>query len=449
MTKNETSSGGKYCYDVVLDAIQYSNDSKDWSPNNIRRLILSPDGVAVQLHTGRSLIQKPFNIIKAGSCFSDEKYKPMITTLVNRICSSVEEIVFCTASSNGLYLPQSELELRSILASTKSTYTEADLLRNISARFVRLRGILIFNCTIVGFLQKYGNFLPDHLFQLCDTESVRSEAKIIDVHKDDWYKRYFLRPKDYLFDKENGALYKTLHRVEDTIEKSKREKQISENKSKFLKDYVDKIKSSELKTLRVLRAYKDIASIVMKCSITCICSDSFKNDRLASSVLSIISKYSFNDTEGVLSKEFSDLVTKYGAKISKEKSGDTKEGLTVLIMNLDAMFLDLYVSICDNFLDIIILNGSKYPIMTKIKLSQYDRVIYIPPQLTDKAKLANEFFKSPLEGSSIKDSLANICCLISFLLLADSDKEGISVKKYYKKQTWLDKYKDLEVSRNV
>lgn len=451
MGKNENKDSSKYCYEVALEAIQYSSDLKIWSPNNIRRLIISPDGVAVQLHTGKTIIQKPFNVVKAGACFSDIKYKPMITTLVNRVCSSVEEVVFCTGSKMGLCLPQSELELKSILASTKVSTTEAELLKNINDRFVRLRGILIFSCTISDFLQVYGNYISDHMFQLCDIPSVRNEARILDIHTNDWYKGYYLRPRDYLFDKEGGALYSTLHKIEDIIEKNKREKAVSDNKNKLLKEYVDKVKVSELKALRVLRAYKDIASLVMNCSITCVCSDSFKNDKLASDILGIVGRYSFIDTEGILSKEFKDLVTKYGAKVSNDKSGDTREGIKVLIMNLDAMFLDLYVSICDNFLDIVLLNGRKYPVMTKIKLNKYDRVIYIPPQLTEKSRSVIKLFNEPLHGSSIKDSLANICCLISFLLLSDSDSKGVvsGVKKYYKKQTWLDKYKDLEVIKNA
>lgn len=451
MGKSENKDSSKYCYGVALEAIQYSDDLKVWSPNNIRRLIISPDGVAVQLHTGKAVIQKPFNPTKAGFCFSDIKYKPMITTLVNRVCSSIEEVVFCTGSRMGLCLPQSELELRSILASTKVSTTEAELLKNIADRFVRLRGILVFSCTVSEFLQKYGNYMSDHMFQLCDTPSVRTEARIVDVHINDWHKGYYLRPRDYLFDKEGGALYNTLHKIEDIIEKNKREKAVSENKNKLLKEYVDKVKTSELKALRVLRAYKDVASLVMNCSVICICSDSFRNDKLASDILSIVGRYSFTDSESILSKEFKDLVVKYGAKVSNNKSGDTREGIKVLIMNLDALFLDLYVSICDNFLDIVLLNGRKYPIMTKIKLNKYDRVIYIPPQLVDKANSVTEFFNSPLSGSSIKDSLANICCLVSFLLLSDSDSRGVvsSVKKYYKKQTWLDKYKDLEVIKNA
>lgn len=441
----------RYCYDIVLGAIQYSNDANKWSPNNIRRLILSPDGVAVQLHTGKSFIQKPFNKEKACRCFSEEGYKPMITTLVNRICSSVEEIILCTGSANGLYLPQSELELRSVIASNKVNYTEEHLLTNIKARFVRLRAIIIANCTIVDVLSKYGNYMSDHMFQLADIDEVRNTAQVIDIHTNDWYKGYYFRPKDYPFDKDGGILYSTLHKIEDSIEKQKHDKVVADNKDKRLKDYLLAVNISEQKLLKILNAYKDIASLVGNCDFVCIFGEKYKKNTLTSSLVSVIRKYQIVNYEKVLSIGFINTLNKIGIKISDDsnKTIDTRDGLKLLASQLDSIFLELYVSLCDNFLDIVLMSGSIFPIMTKVKLKQYDRVIYIPPQLSDKASQVNEFFEEPLKGLSINDSIANICGLISFLLLSDAGKNGSTIKKYYKKQSWLDKYKNVEVQKNA
>ena len=442
MTSNEMKDMSKYCFDIVLDAIQYTSDSSKWSPNNIRRLIISPDGVAVQLHTSQKFIQKPFNKDKAYFCFSCMNYKPMITTLVNRVCSSVEEVIFCTNGINGLSLPQSELELRSILASTKASYSNEDLLKNIAKRFVRLRGIIILNTNITDFLRLYGNKMLDHMYQCADDESIISGASIIDVHKDDWYKGYYLRPKDYNYDNDNGVLYKTLHKVQSTIEENLRSKSVNESKQKHLGDVTNKALEQAQSVIRVLTAYKDIASLLSNNSVVCIYNDYVRNDILVKSLLSVTSGYSLNDQEEILSDRFITFVSKYGITVTKNKTGDSKQSIISLATSLESLYVNLYLSLCDNFLDIILISGRLYPVMTKVKLKEFDRVVFIPSSLESKANEVNQYLMSNnLRGSSIKDSLANICSVITFLVVSDAGNSDI--KKYYKKSAWLDKYSNI------
>lgn len=441
MAVDEMKDMSKYCFDIVLDAIQYSNDSTKWSPNNIRRLIISPDGVAIQLHTSQKFIQKPFNREKAYYCFSSMNYKPMITSLVNRVCSSVEEVIFCTGSVNGLSLPQTELELRSILASTKVSQTEEDLLKNIAKRFVRLRGILIFNCTIADFLKTFGTKLNDHLYQCSDDKELSGYASIINVHKDDWYKGYYLRQKDYIFDKEGGTLYCTLHKVQEKIESSLKDKTIDESRKKHLGEVSAKAEDMSQKVVRVLSAYKDIASLMSNNSLVCIYDNVLSNDMLVKALLGVTSGYVLNDSESVLSERFVKFVSKYGVVIKNDKTEDAKQSIMKLTSSLENLYISLYVSLCDNFLDIILKSGSMYPIMTKTKLKGFDRVVFIPSQLTVKAESVNEFLTGTLSGSSVKDSLANICSVISFLAISDASNSGI--KKFYKKSAWLEKYQSL------
>ena len=102
-----------YCYNEALKAIYkgapkyLTANSKetsgavinDWSPNNIRRIAISADGIMIQRYVTTPKCPKLIDIVLYKDaklyqeCIDSDDYKPVSSALsALRVCSSVEEI---------------------------------------------------------------------------------------------------------------------------------------------------------------------------------------------------------------------------------------------------------------------------------------------------------------------------------------------------------------------
>ena len=133
--QEKDESIANYVYDTMLELLDYSGNiakikkaagkrrmtpvqlrdqlksvtyAKDYSPNNIRTLIISSDGLAILLHKqykGKSYIFKPFNATKYGMCIKSSNYKPMYDAIKDsNVTQALEEIVICKKSENNIPL---------------------------------------------------------------------------------------------------------------------------------------------------------------------------------------------------------------------------------------------------------------------------------------------------------------------------------------------------------
>lgn len=163
-----------YCGNI--DKKHYGN----YSPNNIRRLIISPDGVIVEYHlpnlvpktNGKSYRCVDFNYMQLQQEQMQRGYKPIISLALKRVCSSIEEIIFLTQSCQYQAANFANIEARMIDIRS----------------FVRLHYITMVNMPINQFMQGYTSIA--HARFLSDVPDMQkyiiSKRTVIDKWYLDW-----------------------------------------------------------------------------------------------------------------------------------------------------------------------------------------------------------------------------------------------------------------------
>ena len=231
------ASIGTYCYDIALSKVQFSSDTSQFSPNNVRRLFMSGDGVFVQLfvNTGTGIYKKGiFNPAKAFDCFCDKNFKPIIQCLIDLVCSNLEEIVFCMQSQSGVNLSQAELNLTAILKGYTGSISP-DLAKTLLGRFVRLRSITMFNGSLNEVMELAGTSdFRDYSKLFSDCVSDKTRLKEQSLGNAEWYNNSRLRPQHYMLDVQGGKLSKYFSTVKERLESALKSDKITEmNKQRF------------------------------------------------------------------------------------------------------------------------------------------------------------------------------------------------------------------------
>lgn len=162
-----------------------------FSPNNIRRLIISPDVVASEFyisvpnvgHGKRVRISAPMLMM----CEQQEGYKPIIQIISGeRVCSSIEEIIFLTQSNDGRNsLGYQEYELSSMLRGYNRK--EADLKETVKKRFVRLRYFVIADMSY----ERFSHIERQKGVAIAELPEIKQTANITVLHDEpDWYRHW-------------------------------------------------------------------------------------------------------------------------------------------------------------------------------------------------------------------------------------------------------------------
>jgi hypothetical protein len=230
-TNNKT-----YCFDLAVSAI-YKGAPKNllgskesasasidgWSPNNIRRLVISADGILVQRYVTTNKCPKLIDIVlfkdmaKFQDCIDEDDYKPISKALSYlRICSNVEEIIYLTAPGvSGVRLPLEETRVTEYHQSLK-----------------RLHSRVMLRMSLKDFAEATKTKLCNPLYQVCEDDSLQN--KKVEIKVEDWYSHYPLRPHYYTLDNENGKLAKYFNKVEqDVLSNIKRSKLEKLNNSRY------------------------------------------------------------------------------------------------------------------------------------------------------------------------------------------------------------------------
>lgn len=145
-----------YCGDIDSGRTDYN---PNYSPNNIRRIVISPNGVFVVYHKSNpSTGGKTYNYVE----FQDKdlyfeeqqpKYKPILDMLANPlVCASLEEIVVLRQSLSG-HVHQNFLNEIQLEVMVKSFRGDgSDLKEKITRRFARLRYYSVLDANFKAFL---------------------------------------------------------------------------------------------------------------------------------------------------------------------------------------------------------------------------------------------------------------------------------------------------------
>lgn len=178
---------GSYLYDMVLPLVDYCGDIKGkrqtysqyYSPNNIRRLYLSPDGAMVMYHVnaGKGLRKTvSFNGGMVQQCEMCADYVPMLYVLsADRVCASIEEVVICQRGDNGAVLDQREMDFMGLVKSYKGS--GSDLKDTIMNRYKRLHSFMVYSGSIKEFLASTGSY-DSALRVLTDSEFVQRGCSV-------------------------------------------------------------------------------------------------------------------------------------------------------------------------------------------------------------------------------------------------------------------------------
>lgn len=252
------------------------NDVIDgWSPNNLRRLLISPKVIIVEYHvTDSNKTKRLREIIDVEQDFKIElnkamqdvnSYKSILSCLVNtkvgkstRVFSSIEEVIFF-----GNYPEQlARLDRNLNLLVDKNKLAQGEPLNELlKARFIRLSNISIINSLdesaileLADKCKKFGSSIT-MLAKSSQVEGVKSY--VINPH--DWWRGTYLRPKDYSMDEDDSRLSNYFRENIAKLEEVKKKQEMDRKYEELVNKKQEEAKASleedvraSYKTLNVL-----------------------------------------------------------------------------------------------------------------------------------------------------------------------------------------------------
>ena len=410
-----------YGLDLVSSIIDYKGDiarnsrrsdgqivySPDFSPNNIRRMILSGDGVYIGFHVpvnGKGEKVKLFSSAdRMGIARASELdgYKPMLWALAERVCSSIEEVIICTESLSGINLSK-EINFEGLVKN--SAIRGYDLKESVSLRYKRLAYFTVASTDIMTLLKnKEIRSCRDPLKLMSDTDFLRSCSSITKF-KSDWY-NYYGSTSAYSMDNAGSTLNNHFRDIKAKFETNKRNDAVASIKEERLKGVSEKFEKA-LSNYRGIYTCKRNLNVILRSQGT-----------------NYISR-------GIPMMEFDRLATpdEYRANFGAIKSRDRKEEF---IKGMTLSATRQYTSLADWFFSSLLHIAKDNPITTNVLLSGMERRIKVPPSCESLvSELGYEF-----SGVNMADSTSNICAYAcSAIISAVGD---YNMNKYYNKDTWM------------
>lgn len=421
MQKRVSQIGGDYCFNLINTLIDYKGDvarnskrndgqilySPDFSPNNIRRLILSADGAKIDFHIsvdGRLSKVKAFSDMERmnlNKCLLMQDYKPMIWALADRVCSSIEEVIICVKNSTGADLGR-ELNFEGLLRNRISS--NADVRQEIAKRYKRLAYFTIVNCDINTLVKSTEVMACNNSTKLIsETEFVKSCGSVTKF-KSDWY-NFYGHTSAYSLDNAGSPLNEHFKKVKVDIEETKKKLAVDSLKDERLKVTNDKFS-------KVLQNYSGVYNCIRRLSV-------------------IVS------TEGIcyLANGIEPLVPNTVASSDELKEQyaklKTKDSCEDFIKNMITTSSSMYLSLATWFFNNLCSIKELYPLTFDLFINQMERRIAVPPNCVNLISQLGVEFK----GVSMPDSTSNICCYACLAFITDCGEHNMS--KYYLKDTWM------------
>ena len=429
-----TKINGSFIYDKILPLVDYCGDiaksgnseqkiyNPNFSPNNIRRLIISPDGVMVFYHVTTDCNSRVRQVLLSeqmvAHCQYLEDYKPMTAILyADRICASIEEVIVIPRSNSGnTYLTSKEIEFSSLLARYNGS---GDLEENIKSRYKRLYAYTIYeNGTYNDFINHMKN-AKDSALTLISTLDFMQGSRIQYIHKDDWYQGYGSAAKYYALDVAGGKLNKHFGDVKFRIESDNRKKAIEESKTKRLGGLTEELKEQYAR-------YKGIYTVIKR--IIAIRNNGiFETSYYQAPTLGVLDIYPLDEL-----KDFE----KYGLTKKSVDSISSEEQYRKTIEVLRIRSLEYYTELCSSLLsefENYISQNNIITLKTMLKCSELK--FMIPPSLANKFEILTTKTGVPL--FPIKNwniSVTNLCML--FITLVASPHGAKSIDNFKEWEYW-------------
>lgn len=425
---------GDYIYNQVLKLVDYCGDinkngnserktyHEDFSPNNLRRLILSPDGAIAYFHvsTKSNPKMKPVMFSSKMVAVTQElqDYIPMTNVLsADRIFASIEEVILISRSNDGsCYLTSRELDFASLIKGYASQ--TGDLEQTIKKRYKRLYAFSVYNGTLAEFMNNLKGFKDSPSTLLCK-QNFMQDANTHVFHKDDWYKGYGSSANHYLLDAEGSQLNTHFKFIIKQLEEEDKEAKIDA----FKKERLGKLGDEYEKAYNNYKGLFECIKHYLKIRANGV--NVFESQ--------------FELTLQPIELEKTSLCEKETAYYTvKEANGSEAEAVKRNIDALHKRFNTMYLSMLDYLLTNLYNLARNYPLTVKVMLSSFDRAVVIPEQLKAKAdQLATLGYY--FEGVRIADSVANICMLSCNFFASNRGEKNIN--KFLSKDYWMEVFK--------
>lgn len=256
------------------DIAENKEYARDFSPNNIKRVVISADGVLVQLHKrvdnyGHSIGNVCYNTVtfKPDTLRKEQvqpEYKPILSWFASKnIFSAVEEIILL---SNPVNAGSGDINCENNVSYMVAGYNgQGDLYNKVKGRFRRLRYYTVLNTDWVNFT----NALQSTRAQCLNVDYISESqffasivASKIELNSEETAKTAITVNSTYAFDTQLRAYFEGIK--EGYLESKKKEKveafKKEHNKSK-LKEANDCIEEYK-KFIKVCQRYKKVVATV-------------------------------------------------------------------------------------------------------------------------------------------------------------------------------------------
>lgn len=182
--------------------------NKDWTPNNIRCLIISRNFLFAGHHTGSPKVI-PLNPQEVAMDLSGNSQGALHNLLSNRQLSCMEEIYV-----DNMFIPPENKRFMNLEMYISKLFSESSRLR--------FYGYCETDGQLAQFIsQKYQMMLsqPNYLYSLATDKEREGICKLQyqRVDNQDWYRKYNLRPNHYALDGDKGRLAVYLRKGEEVI----------------------------------------------------------------------------------------------------------------------------------------------------------------------------------------------------------------------------------------
>lgn len=206
----------------------------DWSPNNVRRLIIGWDYFIIQYHITGGKFKKLLELknlqnasVKDAELImshQSEKVKPIINALVDgRICSNIEEIVFDISNYDGFAF------------TIDSNLAKLGGKGNLDTRFPRLQGVYRVDSNfrqmgelIQGCKEPNSSFIDTVKNKGLEVTSIYVSSNLEDGS---WKKGGAVRPQYYMFDDALSGHFSKLRKLEEDNDKQGKLKEIDKERN--------------------------------------------------------------------------------------------------------------------------------------------------------------------------------------------------------------------------
>lgn len=400
----------RLAFDTIHKLVYYSSGT-DFSPNNIKRLVISPEGVAVWYYINKKFAYKSFSILDYMKSSTSQDYKPMLSILyAEKQLTSIEEIIILPTGSNRQNC-LNPLEMEASVLIGKRGATSLD---GAKLSYKRLRYFTImYNIDFKTFMRYYTQAVNTRSGKdfISDCEFMY-DAQKNEIHADN---QYYLqdgisiasRTNYSAMDGENGSLSNYFKKVKADKLAAIKNEEISKHSEE-----VNKKANSELEI--ALKRYKGYYKCTSRLYGVCI--------KQGYNIL-IDSQCGFKPNKLTLKRC---KLVENETIFNFEDCTSEKSAIDYNIKVLSDGYKILYVVIVRDFLTKLLNLAKQRKLTAKVLVASSDNVVAI---VTNELQNLNYEIQNicgkSYKGQNIDDSMANVCSLYVKFFISNVGESNI------------------------